>query len=302
MKKLTLIVAMILSLVNSKSNLSAQNLPVIVNDSLVEAIKKEIEATPFYMKKQVDVEEKDIVKVIDALPFFGIYNDTYFSTGIPLNTTIDKNTADALFQISIRVRLTQSVLPFNTFLYLTYTQKSFWDIYADSSPFRDSNYNPGLGLGRYITKDNKLLGAGFIQVEHESNGRDGDESRSWNRLSASVKYFHNPRVTFGAKAWIPFVDGENNKSLVDYRGVVTFSANYMTKNLKWWASAEVTPRKGWGNANTVLSLAYRTSLKSNTYLYVRFSDGKGDSLLDYNKYSMNIRAGICFKPDFFSIF
>lgn len=90
----------------------------------------------------------------------------------------------------IQSEITQSVLPFNTFLYLTYTQKSFWDIYAESSPFGDSNYNPGIGLGRYITKDNKLIGAGLIQIEHESNGRDGDDSRSWNRLSGSIKYFH----------------------------------------------------------------------------------------------------------------
>lgn len=293
---------MILGISGIHNNLSAQHNSVLLNDSIIKAYKKELQETPFYRKRPMEVPEEDIVKIMDGLSFFGIYKDTYFSTGIPLNTSINKHTADALFQVSVRIRLTQSVLPFNSFLYLTYTQKSFWNIYEESFPFRDSNYNPGLGLGRYITKDNKLLGAGFIQIEHESNGRDGDESRSWNYLSMSVKYFHNLRSSFGVKAWIPFVDGGNNKDLVDYRGIVTLSANYITKNLKWWASAEVTPRKGWGNANTIFTLSFRSSLKSNTHFYVRFSDGIGDSMLDYNKYSMNIRAGICFKPDFYSIF
>lgn len=304
MRKAAVILAVILSLSGFNNKLYAQNIPIldINRDSILNAYEREVREISFYKKKLINVNDEDIIKIMDALPAFAIYRDTYFSTGIPLNRSINCNTADALFQISIRHRVTRSVLPFNTFLFFTYSQKSFWDVYAESCPFRDNNYNPGLGLGRYITKDNKMLGAGFIQIEHESNGRDGDESRSWNYLSASAKYFHNPRLSLAVKAWIPFVDGGNNKDLIDYRGIATFAVNYMSRNLKWWASAEVTPRKGWGNANTVLSLAFIGSKKSNTYFYLRFSDGIGESLLDYNKYSMNLRAGICFKPDFYSIF
>lgn len=302
MKEISMLFVVILWLSGIK--LSAQNVPIstVNKDSIIDIYKKEVQNTPFYLKKQLNVNNDDIMMIMDALPAFAIYRDVYFVTGIPLNASINKHTADALFQISIRHRLTRSVLPFNTFIFLTYSQKSFWNIYETSSPFRDNNYNPGLGLGRYITKDNKLLGAGLIQIEHESNGSDGERSRSWNYLSASAKYFYNPRLSLAVKVWIPFVDGGNNKDLIDYRGVSTFTANYMSKNLKWWVSAEITPRKGWGNANTMISLAYVGSKKSNTYFYVRFSDGVGDSLLEYNKYSMNIRAGICFKPDFYSIF
>lgn len=109
---------------------------------------------------------------MDALPAFGVYKDHCFSAGIPLNESIDKNTADALFQISIRHRLTKSRFPFNTFLYFTYTQKSFWNIYAKSSSLRDSNYNPTLGLGKYIIRNNVSKGTAFLQIEHESHGRE----------------------------------------------------------------------------------------------------------------------------------
>lgn len=273
-----------------------------LNDSIMDVVDSHIRQTPFYVRKQLEVNEEEVMKVVDKWPAFGVYEDTFFSTGVPMNTSINRNTADVLFQISIRQRLTKSRLPFNSFLYLTYTQKSFWDIYADSAPFRDSNYNPGLGLGRYIIRDNKLMGAGFIELEHESNGRDGEDSRSWNMLTFSGKYFFNLQTALGLKVWIPFVDGGENKDLLDYRGLGTASVNYITKNRKWWFTAEINPRKGFGNMNTTLTASFKISDKANQYLYARFYDGKGESLLDYNKYTMNIRVGFCIKPDFNSIF
>lgn len=271
-------------------------------DSLDNVIEKRLQETVLHKHEQLEIEEDDVLKLADALPAFGVYKDTYFTTGIPLNKKIDKNSADVLFQISIRHRLTKSRLPFNTFLYLTYTQKSFWDLYAESAPFRDSNYNPGIGLGKYIIHNNTLKGGAFLQIEHESNGRDGKDSRSWNMISLSSKYYYNLQLAFGFKVWIPIVDGEENSDLLDYRGLGTLSVNYLTKNKKWWFEAELNPRKGFGNVNTTVTASFKVSKSANQYLYARFYNGKGDSLLDYNKYDMNIRVGFCIKPDFGSIF
>ncbi|MDU1891399.1 MAG: phospholipase A [Dysgonomonas sp.] len=273
-----------------------------LNDSIMQIVEKEIQTIPFYAKHQFEVNEDDVVKVVDSWPAFGVYEDTFFTTGIPLNKAITRETADVMFQISIRHRITKSHLPFNTFLYLTYTQKSFWDVYAESAPFRDTNYNPSIGLGKYIIHNNKLMGAAFAQIEHESNGRDGEDSRSWNMITLSNKYFFNPRLALELKVWIPFVDGGENKDLLDYRGLGTTSVNYITKNRLLWLTAELNPRKGWGNINTTLTVSYKISSKANQYLYARFYNGKGDSLLDYNKYDMNIRFGFCIKPDFNTIF
>ena len=99
----------------------------------------------FLKHKQLGLSKEDALKMADTSPAFGGYRDNYFVTGIPLNKKVTDITADAAFQISIKHRITKQILPFNTFAYLTYSQKSFWDIYAESSPFRDSNYNPGLG-------------------------------------------------------------------------------------------------------------------------------------------------------------
>lgn len=271
-------------------------------DSIDVFILQQIDENIPYRQKQLQISEEDVLKMADALPAFGVYKDTYFTTGIPLNQSINGHTADAMFQLSIRQRLTRSRLPFNSFLYFTYTQKTFWDIYADSSPFRDNNYNPGIGIGRYIIHDNRLKGTAFAQIEHESNGESEKESRSWNMLSFTGRYFYNLQLVFEAKVWIPIVDGENNPDLLDYRGLGYFSVDYITKDQKWWLSADLNPRKGFGNVNTTLTAAFKVSRKSSQYVFARLYDGVGDSLLDYKRYEMNIRLGFCIKPDFRSIF
>ncbi|MFR3215992.1 MAG: phospholipase A [Dysgonomonas mossii] len=136
MFKLLLSLTMVLII---SSNMRAQT--TIIGDTLEELKNRQLKEVSIFEEEQIEVDEEDILKQIDNMPAFGIYRDNYFTTGVPLNQSINKNTADALFQVSIRHRLTKSRLPFNTFLYLTYTQKSYWDIYDKSAPFRDNNYN-----------------------------------------------------------------------------------------------------------------------------------------------------------------
>jgi len=255
-----------------------------------------------FTPKLIHISEKEVIRAVEKLPPFAVYQDLFLITGVPLNEEINKTTADAVFQISFRQRLTKSVLPFKLFAYFTYTQKSFWDIYMDSRPFRDSNYNPGIGLGRYLVYKNQLVGGVFIQLKHESNGRDEEESRSWNYLDLTAKYYFNPRLNITGEIWIPFSKGTENKDLIDYKGLGQLSFNYVSHEQKWWLSADLNQRKKVGNVNTTLSLGYILSKDTNLYLFSRFYNGYAESLLDYNKYTMNIRVGICIKPDFYSIY
>jgi len=284
------------------ASLSAQDDLLYANDSIREQYNVAMRDPNIFKPRHFEISEKEAIRMADRMPSFAVYKDTYFVTGIPLNEEITNTSADASFQISIRQRLTKSVLPFKTFAYLTYTQRSFWDIYAESSPFRDTNYNPGLGLGKYIFHDKKLVGAMFAQLKHESNGRDGEDSRSWNYLSISMKYYFNARFNLSGEFWIPYVDGGNNKDLIDYRGLGYLSINYISDKHKWWLSADLNPKRGFGNINTTLTASFRISEKANQYIFARFFHGYGESLLDYDKYSMNIRVGICIKPDFYSLF
>jgi phospholipase A1 len=284
-------------------SVAQDRIPEPFNSDTLEYLQEQsVKKTIIYQKSQFNISDEEIKRALDAMPSFGVFRDTYFVTGIPLDEKTTRESADAMFQVSIRQRLTKSYLPFNTFLYATYTQKALWDIYSESSPFRDINFNPGIGLGRYIIYDNKLAGAVFMQLEHESNGKEELESRSWNYISFSGKYFLNPRFSAICKLWIPYVDGENNQDLLDYKGLGALAFNFLTGNNKWWIAAELNPRKGFGNVNTTVTAAYRVSKSGNQYLYARFYNGKGESLLNYSEYSMSIRIGVCVKPDFFSIY
>src|SRR5262245_25970216 len=80
---------------------------------------------------------KDTIEtIVINSPSFTIYKNNYFITGIPLNEEPTEENSDIKFQISFKQRLINKRLPFGTYLHIIYTQKSFWDFYTSSSPFR----------------------------------------------------------------------------------------------------------------------------------------------------------------------
>lgn len=232
---------------------------------------------------------------MDRQPSFGLYKDNYFINGIPMNKEVTKYTANVKFQISIQQRLTKAILPFNTFLTLTYTQKSFWNIFENSSPFTDNNYNPGLAIIKPFVYDNQLRGMNSFAFEHESNGKDSIDSRSWNFFVLSGSYFFNTCFSIQAKVWAGWV-GEENADLLNYRGYGLIAFNYRCLNNRFWISAIINPRKKLGDFNTQLEFNFKPVSKANQYLFVQWYNGYGESLLEYNCYTSMIRVGICIKP------
>ena len=243
----------------------------------------------------LEISEKEALKIFDSQPFFGMYKDNYIVSGIPTNQNITRHSADAKFQISIQHRLTKTVLPLNTFLMLTYTQKCFWDIYADSAPFGDMNFNPGLSLGKPIILDNKLRGMLAFAFEHESNGRDSIHSRSWNYFALSGSYFFNANFFAQSKLWAGWYGGAN-KDLYKYRGFSLLALNYRTRDSKLWASAIINPSMKTGRVNTQIELNFRMNPKLNQYLFVQWYNGYAESLYEYKQYTSMVRVGICIKP------
>lgn len=251
---------------------------------------------PMYLK----VTESDVIDLLNNIPDFGLYKDNYFITGVPTNKPVNNQTADAKFQLSIRQRLFNSVMPFNTQLMLIYTQKSFWDIYWESSPFKDSNYNPGLLLTKPIIDDNKMKGVVSFSLEHESNGRDSLESRSWNYFTLSGTYFFNYNLWIQAKLWHSNIS-EDNADLADYRGYGLLALNYRSKDDRLTASFVFNPTKNF-SANTQFELSYQLNKRANQSLFFQWYQGYGESLLDYNVYTSMIRVGICIKSPLMNIY
>lgn len=244
-----------------------------------------------------------IINQFDAMPSFGIYKDNYFVVGTTLFKEPTKWNSDAKFQVSIRHRLTNSTMPFKTYFFLTYTQKAFWDVFQESFPFRDLNYNPSLGIGKALVRDNRFLGTLSLQFEHESNGKDGEDSRSWNKVSFTSHFMIDDHWTLQTKAWIPIVDGGNNKDIVKYSGWGLLALDYSSPKKKYNIGCVVTKRGGVNlNANVELNLSIRLFSDDNQYLFLQYYNGYGESMLDYKQYRQRVRLGIVIKPNFINLY
>ncbi len=250
-------------------------------------------------QQKIDVDS--LRRAFDDRPYFGLYKDNYFIFGPAIGQKITKKNTNIKFQISISQRLTKSVLPWHSYLYLYYTQKVFWNVLENSMPMTDLNFNPGIGIGKPLFVKNRFIGTAMICLEHESNGRDGDESRSWNKISFGANILIDPMLMVHGKFWIPIVDGQNNKDILDYSGIYQFGLQMFSTNRRFTGSLTMVKRRGWNlNYNTILELSYRLWKRDNQYLFLQYYNGYGEGLLEYNKFHSQLRVGIVIKPTLFS--
>ena len=244
-----------------------------------------------------------ILRDFDNRPFFGLFKDNYFVLGTALNQRPTEFNSDVKFQVSFQQRLTRSVLPWHSHLFLSYSQKAMWNIFEESLPFHDLNFNPGIGISKLLILKGKLVGKATLMVEHESNGRDGEASRSWNKISLSASAFLLPELMVHAKGWIPIIDGQQNKDILKYSGIYQMGMQFVSTNKRWVFDVTLTKRKGWNlNYNTIVNIGFRFRKKDNQFLMLHFYDGYGENLLDYNKYHCRLRLGLLIRPTLFSDF
>lgn len=238
----------------------------------------------------------------DTHYYFGLYKDNYFIFGPPIGKKPTSANTNVKFQISIAQKLTKSTLPWGTYLYLYYSQKVFWNVLQNSMPMTDLNFNPGVGLTKPLFIKNRFVGRLTLQLEHESNGRDGDESRSWNKVTIGGSIMVDPNFVVFGKYWIPIVDGVNNKDILKYCGIFQTGFQFQSINRKVSASVTLVKREGWNpfNYNVIIEGAYRFSRQSNQYLFAQFYTGYGEGLLAYKEYHQQLRIGIVIKPTLFS--
>lgn len=240
----------------------------------------------------------------DNGPYFGLYKDNYFTVGTTVGVQKPSRTnSDVKFQISIAQKLTRSVLPWHTYIFLMYTQKTFWNVFEKSLPMHDLNFNPGIGWSKPFFNKDRYVGKLTLLLEHESNGRDSIQSRSWNRISIGGSVLIDPWIMVHGKVWIPIIDGQNNRDILNYCGIYQTGVEIATLDRKFIWDITFVKRKGWNlNFNTIFEFSWRFHKKSNQYFFLQYYNGYGESLLDYNQFHSRLRAGIVIKPKFFSEF
>lgn len=230
-----------------------------------------------------------------------VYEPVYFLLG-------GDGGLNAKFQISFRYRLFDdhgrlaSKLPWIDDLYLSFSQTSLWDLNELSKPFRDSSYRPRLfyanhDLGRFL--DGRLRFGVETGLGHESNGKDGAQSRSFNMA------YVRPTLIYGEPDGLRFFAGPlihnylangENPDIEDYRGYVDWLFGIGSKGgLDFWTTLRKGTRGSYGSVE--VNLSYPLSKLSGGdltgWLMLQYFGGYGESLLDYrSKLDAQWRLGI----------
>lgn len=165
----------------------------------------------------------------------------------------------------------------------------------------DLNFNPGIGLTKPLFVKGRFVGKVSLIAEHESNGRDGAASRSWNRISLAGSIMIDPHILVHSKVWLPIIDGSENKDILNYCGIYQIGTSVTSTNGRMGLAVNLVKRKGWKlNYNTTVEFNYRIFPRDNQYFFVQYYNGYGEGLLAYKEFHSMLRVGLVIKPKLFS--
>jgi phospholipase A1 len=187
------------------------------------------------------------------------------------------------FQLSFELPVWKSIYDQDLDLYFAYTQLSFFQAYNEeySSPFRDTVYEPEMGLNWYpdLNFMDWRLTSARLALNHQSNGRTEPLSRSWNRLITQFQAEHD-NLGLGLRLWHRFQEDaadDDNPDITDYMGYGELLFSYemgphslglMLRNPLEHAAVQI----GWSRL-----------LNERVRFYVQYYNGYGESLIDYNQ-------------------
>lgn len=209
----------------------------------------------------------------------------------------DRQATEAKFQLSLKGHVFPKDDTGAHDLWLAYTQVSHWQMWnADGSrPFRESNYEPEL---LYTYEPPAWSVAGWrvghvgLSLNHQSNGRGGGESRSWNRLIAFVRAERdNTLVTL--RGWTRFKEGglDDNPGIQNYAGRADLQVSHQfPRGGVLVLTGKHSLRGGEDNRGSIqvdysLPLCRESSSRwcfDSLRAHVQYFRGYAESLIDYN--------------------
>jgi phospholipase A1/A2 len=238
------------------------------------------------------------------------YRPNYFIIGTSSKAAVK-------FQLSLKLDLWPN--PSQHSLYFGYTQKSIWDLYGEPDGFVDSNYAPEIFYGYFKRLSDLVLRSGELEtfmdearlgLVHESNGRDDEELRSWDRVYgflASTAYMgrdHYLRASL--EAWLPLMVSNTNRDITDFLGYGRIGASYgfAPGARTFWGGVQVcaTYVHGWtfeAQDGLDLSLEWRPGYGGHVRwwrftpnFFAQLYTGYGEYLLAYDEPRTSLRVGL----------
>jgi len=276
--------------------------PVQEEPFFVEPEVKRIEANgkDELLSKRVVMEKQAIVNPFVITP----HKPNYF---LPIHYQSDVESNDLLasddaldnieftFQLSVKFPVASHVLGSDSRLWMAYTQKAFWQAYNSdiSAPFRETNHEPEIFVTKNLKQGSMSLIPTYVAFgfNHNSNGQDGLESRSWNRVFAEL-FYETDNSVISIKPWyrIP-EDSENddNLNIEKYYGYGELNAIYLLDKYKMSLMLRNNLREDNKGA---VELGFTFPLWGKSEGYIQYFSGYGHSLIEYNKYRQSFGIGI----------
>ncbi|MFT3780464.1 MAG: phospholipase A [Nibricoccus sp.] len=259
-------------------------------------------------EKEVTAPLSDPAKVPALSQFHRVFAEN-ISTHLPIYFLFGPKKPAAKYQFSFKYRIVGDRSPAGTLspplrgLYFGYTQRSVWDITSYSSPFYDTSYMPELMWESLAPAPANPGFLGFrwlgyqASVQHESNGRDGNNSRSLNlvyvRPIFSRDFGKNWSLLFSPKLFYYIDNLSDNPDLERYRGYGEYMLTWARRG-SWSLSALGRVGSHFDKASVQLDLSFPLRIAYGnfaSYFLVQYFDGYGESLLSYNQKAEMIRAG-----------
>ena len=204
---------------------------------------------------------------------------------------------EAVFQISLKSKVWETIGDRNVDLWVAYTQKSHWQVYNSglSRPFRETNYEPevfglwGFDQPLFLGWRARFLGLG---INHQSNGRAEPLSRSWNRVIAQAG-FENGDWSLQARPWwrIKERTDDDNPGIERYVGqgelVLTRKVGAHVASLQLRHSL-----RGGEESRGSVQLGWAFPVSSYLKGHLQVFSGYGETLIDYNHRQTTIGFGV----------
>ncbi|TCL05065.1 phospholipase A [Sodalis ligni] len=194
------------------------------------------------------------------------------------------------FQLSLAFPLWRGIAGDNSLLAASYTQGSWWQASntKESSPFRETNYEPQLFLGWATDYDfaGWTLRDVEVGVNHQSNGRSDPTSRSWDRAYTRLMA-QNGNWQVELKPWLHFGSMDDNPDISKYMGYYRLKIGYA-----WGPSVfSVESHYNWNSGYGSGQLGWSYPLTKHVRFYTQLFSGYGESLIDYNHRQTRIGVG-----------
>lgn len=199
------------------------------------------------------------------------------------------------FQFSFMVPIAVDMFDSPVSLYVAYTNRSFWQLFdiQDSKPFRETNHEPEIWLSYFYDLKWGEFNAPMIWLglNHQSNGQYENLSRGWNRIFIKA-FFDYRRYSFSIIHWNHLKEGDPIDDQYKYEkfiGSGEISVDYaFSKNdlsLTYAYSLE-------GSEFGSITLEFAHPITDSLALYLRYFDGYGESLIDFDYESRTLSAGV----------